>query len=177
MSGTPTMTSSIPMGTDSAAGSAGSNTMMMKMATMMIFSNDNMPVSIFSSAFTPQTEAQYVGAWLFAFILAVIWRGLVFAQLKLDQHFIRKYAGCNIIVKQGDVGLSPTRALQSWRLSTNLPRAALGFVTQGIAYLLMIIVMILNVGLFFAVIVGFFVGELMFGRIGSHSGYDSSGCT
>jgi hypothetical protein len=41
----------------------------------------------------------------------------------------------------------------------------------------MIIVMILNIGLFFAVIVGYFVGELIFGHIGSHSSYGSGGCT
>lgn len=33
----------------------------------------------------------------------------------------------------------------------------------------MIIVMILNVGLFFAVLVGYFVGEISFGRVNVHT--------
>ena len=37
----------------------------------------------------------------------------------------------------------------------------------------MIIVMTLNVGLFFAVTIGFFIGELAFGRIGAH--FEGSG--
>jgi hypothetical protein len=34
----------------------------------------------------------------------------------------------------------------------------------------MIVVMTMNVGFFFAVTIGYFVGELAFGRIGGHAG-------
>ncbi|KAK0343750.1 hypothetical protein LTR91_018147 [Friedmanniomyces endolithicus] len=51
-----------------------------------------------------------------------------------------------------------------WRLSTDLPRAGLFTLNAGLAYLLMLAVMTLNVGYFLSVLAGLFVGELAVGR-------------
>ncbi|KAK5115131.1 hypothetical protein LTR62_001828 [Meristemomyces frigidus] len=51
-----------------------------------------------------------------------------------------------------------------WRFSTDLPRAALFTVDSGVKYLLMLAVMTMNVGYFFSVLAGLFVGELAIGR-------------
>ncbi|TKA73678.1 hypothetical protein B0A55_05627 [Friedmanniomyces simplex] len=51
-----------------------------------------------------------------------------------------------------------------WRFSTDLPRAGLFTLNAGLGYLLMLAVMTLNVGYFFSVLAGLFVGELAVGR-------------
>ncbi|KXT12983.1 hypothetical protein AC579_3172 [Pseudocercospora musae] len=58
------------------------------------------------------------------------------------------------------------RGVQSkpWRFSTDLPRACIYVVQAGVAYLMMLAVMTLNVGYFLSVLAGLFVGELAVGR-------------
>lgn len=55
-----------------------------------------------------------------------------------------------------------------WRLSIELPRAAISTVVSGVGYLLMLAVMTFNVGYFLSVLAGIFVGELAFGRLHKH---------
>lgn len=83
------------------------------------------------------------------------------------------------------VVMTPRRQVQSvpWRVSTDLPRAALFAATAGVGYLLyvsrdgfsltitwlttfysMLAVMTYNVGYFFSILAGLFVGELATGR-------------
>src|SRR5277367_5333856 len=100
--------SSMTMSSSSMAGMS-STTSGMTMATGtsgmmmggMIFSTQNTAVHIFSNAFSPVTEGQYVGAWFFCFFLAVIWRALILLMSKLDQYWIRKYSARCIKVDGG----------------------------------------------------------------------------
>ena len=57
-------------------------------------------------------------------------------------------------------GLYPVRLTTFCNLKQSNPR-----LTRG----RMIIVMTMNVGFFFGVTIGYFIGELVFGRIGNHS--------
>lgn len=61
-----------------------------------------------------------------------------------------------------------TREINPWRLSTDVPRGLFHFVSQGLGYLLMLAVMTGNVGYFFAVLSGIFIGEVAFGRLAHH---------
>ena len=106
------------------------------MGMMMTFSTDNNAVAILSSSFAPKTEAQYVGAWFFCFLLAIIWRALVLIQVNLDHYWVESYRSRAIVLKGGQVTVDPVDVVQAWRLSTNVPRAALNAVVQGLAYLL-----------------------------------------
>src|SRR5690606_15191306 len=70
---------------------------------------------------------------------------------------------------EGEKSESPTPVAKKswtipWRFSTEVPRAALSAVTAGVGYLLMLAVMTMNVGYFMAVIGGYFLGDLAFGR-------------
>ncbi|BFZ64168.1 hypothetical protein YB2330_005307 [Saitoella coloradoensis] len=72
-------------------------------------------------------------------------------------------------VSSGDTVASfPTSAqaykLLPWRMSVDVPRALIQFVIAGVQYLLMLAVMTMNVGYFFAVLGGIFFGELIVGR-------------
>lgn len=53
---------------------------------------------------------------------------------------------------------------QGFMLKVDAPRAALRAVQFAVSYLLMLIAMTFNVGLFFALVVGVFFGNLVFGR-------------
>lgn len=54
-----------------------------------------------------------------------------------------------------------------WRLSVDVPRAAIQTVLSGVGYLLMLITMTYNVGYFVSVLGGIFLGELLFARYAS----------
>ncbi|MCJ1242988.1 hypothetical protein MMC30_000184 [Trapelia coarctata] len=120
---------------------------------------------LFSSAWMPTTPAGYAGSWLFLFFLAIIWRGLVLGLSRFDKYQMRKHESYVILVEGGKQQASRASTIGAWRWSVNLPRAVLATVNQGIAYLLMIAVMTMNTGFFFAVLVGYLFGELIFGRV------------
>lgn len=53
----------------------------------------------------------------------------------------------------------------AWRISVDVPRGFLQFLSHGLGFLMMLAVMTGNVGYFFAVLVGVFLGEVAFGRL------------
>ena len=117
----------MPMATDSSS---------MPIGMMMTFNTQNTALQIFSTAFSPVTTGQYVGAWFFCFILAVIWRALVLFLFKMDEHWTLKYAQREVKINNGNQFVSQAASVRAWRLSTNLPRALLSLLVQGVAYLL-----------------------------------------
>lgn len=56
----------------------------------------------------------------------------------------------------------------AWRISVDVPRGLMQFLSHAIGFLMMLAVMTGNLGYFFAVLVGIFIGEVGFGRI-AHS--------
>ncbi|KAJ5629709.1 Ctr copper transporter [Penicillium herquei] len=134
-------------------------------STDMVFNTNNLSAMLFSQAWMPTTTAGYVGTWFFLFFLAIIWRASAASLAKLDAFWAAKNARYSILINGGQDQPTQKDLVQAWRLSVNLPRAALRMIHQGIAYLLMIAVMTMNVGFFFAVLVGYFFGELIFGRV------------
>ena len=127
------MTSTSPS-TASATGMSGMTDSEGMLA--MSFNTNNLATVLYSSAWMPTTTAAYVGTWFFLFALALIWRGLVLALSKLDRHFIRKHEGYIILIDGGKQQATRAQTVGAWRVSVNLPRAALATVNQGIAYLL-----------------------------------------
>ncbi|MCJ1405711.1 hypothetical protein MMC11_008941, partial [Xylographa trunciseda] len=100
------------------------------------FNVNNFATTLYSTAWMPTTPAAYAGSWLVLFFLALSWRGLTVALSKLDTYWARKHEGYNIVVDGGKERVDRKKAVEVWRTSVNLPRAALATVTQGIAYLL-----------------------------------------
>jgi len=129
------------------------------------FDVNNFATTLYSTSWMPTTSAGYAGSWLFLFFLALTWRGLTVALSKLDAYWARKHEAYNILVDGGKERVERKKVVEVWRTSVNLPRAVLATVNQGVAYLLMIAIMTMNVGFFFAVLVGYFVGEVSFKRL------------
>lgn len=82
----------------------------------------------------------------------------------VDEH-VRLVQGARGVGTEAD-GVSQ---VQPFRLSVDLVRAAFVTVMVGVAYLLMLAVMTMNVGYFLAVLAGAFLGELLFGRWSTHA--------
>ncbi|MCJ1409593.1 hypothetical protein MMC19_003674 [Ptychographa xylographoides] len=135
----------------------------------MTFNSNNFTAALFASSWMPTTPAAYAGTWIFLFFLAIIWRALVRTSARLDRYWARKHEEYAILIDGGKERATREKTVAVWRWSVNLPRATLATVNQGIAYLLMIAVMTMNTGFFLAVLVGYFIGELCFGRISGAS--------
>ncbi|MCJ1284909.1 hypothetical protein MMC26_004246 [Xylographa opegraphella] len=151
--------------TTSMPGSMASASSGMLSGMSSSFNVNNFATTLYSTDWMPTTPAGYAGSWLFLCFLAFIWRGLIATLLKLDAYWTRKHETYSILVDGGKERVDRKQTVEVWRTSVNLPRAALTTVIQGIAYLLMIAVMTMNVGFFFAVLVGYFMGELSFKRL------------
>ncbi|KAJ5963099.1 Ctr copper transporter [Penicillium waksmanii] len=131
----------------------------------MTFNTENLSTMLYSTSWMPTSTGGYVGTWFFLFFLAVTWRAMSAKLANFEASWAATNARYPILINGGQDEPSRQNLIQTWRLSVNLPRAVLRMANQGIAYLLMIAVMTMNVGFFFAVLVGYFVGELIFGRV------------
>ncbi|KAI9752825.1 MAG: hypothetical protein M1815_000261 [Lichina confinis] len=158
---------------------------------MTFFTSTQTP--LYSESWTPRSTAGYAGTCIFLIALAVVFRGIMafkhhMEHRWLDQHLNRRYvvvAGRkNEKARTSEDGNAQTALLVSatgveedvrvvrrhvrgpfpWRLSIDVPRAALAVVMSGVGYLLMLAVMTFNVGYFLSVLAGVFVGELLVGR-------------
>ncbi|KAF2741116.1 Ctr copper transporter-like protein [Polyplosphaeria fusca] len=154
------------------------------------FTATNTP--LYSESWTPSSAGAYAGTCIFLILLAVVLRALFTAKSYLEARAIEtalkrryvvvadqtsaaeKVAGdgsstTGILTTNGvqeNVRMlqAPTKHVQPFRFSVDLPRAGLMTVIAGVGYLLMLAVMTYNVGYFLSVLGGTLLGELAFGR-------------
>ncbi|KAI5464120.1 Ctr copper transporter [Mariannaea sp. PMI_226] len=147
---------------------------------------------LYSTAWTPSSEGTYAATCIFLVVLATIGRFLLaFKAVQearwLDQEAKRRYVAVSgkaplseRISTSSDAsqmtlsanGLEETvmvvqrkrSAVRPWRFSVDPVRAIIDTVLAGVAYLLMLAVMTLNVGYFLSILAGVFVGSLAVGR-------------
>jgi len=171
--------------------SDSNSTMMMSNEMAMVFFN-SITTPLWSLSWTPSSSGQYAGTCIFLILLSVLFRGLMVGKHLLeirwaDQAWKRRYitvangtpfserlksdtnAGRGVLTANGveeNVAIV-TRAShgpQPWRFSVDLPRAFLSMIIAGVGYLLMLAVMTFNIGYYFSILAGVFVGELALGR-------------
>ncbi|KAK6503596.1 hypothetical protein TWF481_008609 [Arthrobotrys musiformis] len=129
---------------------------------------------IYSYAFTPKSTPQYVGALIFLIVLSIIYRALVAYKSHKESTWREEEKARKVIIAgqfhddkaSADVSTREVRGAAPWRWRVDLPRSLLSTVNIGLHYLLMFAVMTLNVGYFFAVLLGVFIGDLIFARYG-----------
>jgi solute carrier family 31 (copper transporter), member 1 len=159
---------------------------------MTFFSSTH--TALWSNAWAPQSAGAYAGTCIFLIVLAIIFRSLFAVKSILEARWLHQAYNRRYIVvadkqpisermqqsdvdslKQGVLTVNgvdenirvlqkPASGPQPWRLSVDLPRAALVTIIAGVGYLLMLAVMTLNVGYFISVLAGTFMGELAVGR-------------
>jgi hypothetical protein len=154
------------------------------MTQMMMVFNTAITTPLYSLSWTPSTTAQYAGTCIFLIVLAVIFRGLLafksvlerkWLVAELNRLYVSEGGRMRITSKKDDdekINFNPAGpCLRPWRFSTDGPRAMLDTVVVGVAYLLMLAVMTMNVGYFMAILGGTFLGSLLLGRYGASVGH------
>lgn len=156
---------------------------------MVFFNSHTTP--LYSQSWVPSGAAGYAGTCIFLIILSLTGRMLVFTKAMLearwrDQAWKRRYITVygkealserltksdsktavlseNGIEEHVRVVHAAVHSVQPWRFSVDLPRSILVTIIAGIAYLLMVAVMTLNIGYFLSILAGVFIGELAAGR-------------
>jgi len=149
---------------------------------------------LFSASLTPHSSGAYFGTFVFLIVLGGLYRGLHAIKHRKEKVWRFEESQRRIVVggktisngkanggevtvddkdgsdadskdgKEKDEGKRIKVAVAPWRWKVDAIRAVLQFFIAGVGYLLMLSVMTLNVGYFFAVLIGIFIGELAFGR-------------
>lgn len=148
--------------------------------------------SLYSAMWSPTNTGQYAGTCIFLILLATVFRGLLALRAWkeaawVDAEFNRRYVTVAgklpkvqriasdsdskrmiltengveedvVVVKKRSMGVRP------WRITTDPIRACMDTCIAGVAYLLMLGVMTMNVGYFLSVLAGTFLGSLAIGR-------------
>lgn len=160
--------------------------------TDMMFTNSH-TTPLYSSMWTPTTSAGYAGTCIFIIFLASIFRALFAVRTVLEQRWLARARNRRYILVKGQAGeagkiesdpdaktgtLVTARGVEEnikvvtarvrgtipFRLSVDVPRAAIFMVITGVGYLLMLVAMTMNVGYFMSLLAGTFIGELAIGR-------------
>ncbi|EPS36945.1 hypothetical protein H072_9495 [Dactylellina haptotyla CBS 200.50] len=129
---------------------------------------------IYSTAFTPKNSGQYFGALVFLIVLSIIYRALVAYKSRKESVWRAEERSRSVILAgqfhddkaSADISTHEVRGATPWRWQVDPIRALLSALNVGLHYLLMFAVMSLNVGYFFAVLIGVFLGDILFARYG-----------
>jgi len=113
----------------------------------------------------PTSGATYFGTWLAVVFMGILYEFLKAVRAKLEKKWAQELAENYERVNDGEGQPLADEIMNTpFRWGVDLPRALLQFIEVGWGFLLMLVAMTYNVGLFFAVCVGASIGTLLFGR-------------
>jgi hypothetical protein len=132
-----------------------------------------------------QTVPQYIFTWFFVVFFVIFWFGLKYKTQTMVEDKLRKLLITPKVDKSDgaentcDSTRQPLLGLMS---STTLKRvlilrvthALMSAIIYGLALLLMLVAMTYNIGLFLALLLGYFLGDLLFFSMGIQSNYANS---
>jgi copper transporter 1 len=140
---------------------------------MAMYFHTSMGNYILFQSWFPSTTGQYALAWLATFCLALVYEIIVVAIEVWEIHLRYKYNARK--AQQQNSSMQKSRPILSHfggYTNESLGQGAAGlrgmfrFVQASVGYLCMLIVMTYNVGLFFAIMMGFAIGTWLFRPIG-----------
>ncbi|KAL4860646.1 Ctr copper transporter family-domain-containing protein [Aspergillus spectabilis] len=171
-------TSSMSMATST---SSHMSSMAMDMSTMSMSFFTSFKTILYSNSWSPTTEGQYAGTCIFLIVLAVILRFLIALKPILERRLwtdgprntIHLLSNTDTPLEQGGLekGAEPSLARDigsrwsNWKVNSAGGRATYEVVLAGVAYLLMIAVMTMNVGYFLSVLGGIWLGTFILGKL------------
>lgn len=124
----------------------------------------------------PRNAVQYAFTWIAIAVAGVLLEFIKFIRARLEKHWLRRHPGYVLAVNSSEEeqnhslhikhssSSSSSSEYPPWDFRVDLPRSILAAFELIWSYALMLVAMTFNVGLFFAVIFGCFVGTLIFGR-------------
>ncbi|KAH6646583.1 Ctr copper transporter family-domain-containing protein [Truncatella angustata] len=196
-----TNTSSAPMMMDDGNMSNMTISPMEPMA-MTFFSSQN--TSLFSQAWTPSTTASYIATCIFLLLLGAVMRGMLAIkpvienaiwklQSKKHEMLLSEedcsegidYMKHHGHIRDGDVAIGGLYGIlqgmvkrwRPWRFKPSVSRALYETLLSITGYLLMLAVMTMNIGYFFSVIAGVFLGTFVLGNLATNSAlYEENHC-
>ncbi|KAJ3213142.1 hypothetical protein HDU67_003229 [Dinochytrium kinnereticum] len=125
------------------------------------------------TAWTPKTPVHYFLAWLLTFVLALLYEAWVSLPMRLERRYpslanlrvdpiVASRRGSDSTVVYEGVDGGDVEGFKG-KMIRGFYRGGMRIVGAALAYVLMLIVMTFNLGLFFAVVVGLGIGSSLFG--------------
>jgi copper transporter 1 len=110
----------------------------------------------------PTSDGYYVGTWIAVFLFGVFYEALKVLRTRLEKKWQAQFEAQS----ESQYLLNPSffAPQQPFRLSVDLMRGIMHTVEVGWGLLIMLVAMTYNVGLFFGVLAGAFVGSVALGR-------------
>lgn len=126
----------------------------MNMSQSGMFLTTDINVVILFNGCIPSSTGQYVVAWFITFLIAIMYELINNIKISWEQTISKKRLQSH-----------PLWTFQKDELINACIRGAFSFVLNGILFILMLIVMTFQIGLYFAIITGFGLGSFLFGAM------------
>ncbi|KAF7911544.1 hypothetical protein BELL_1790g00010 [Botrytis elliptica] len=165
-------------------------TMDMSMMSMTFFISKT--TALYSTMWTPTTDAGYAGTCIFLVLLATLFRGLLAVKAWKESAWLAEETNRRYVTVAGKgpkserisidsdsknmtlsengveenvmVVKTRTMGVRPWRLTVDPVRAVMDTIIAGVGWLLMLAIMTMNLGYFLSVLGGTFLGSLALGR-------------
>ncbi|KAL3488038.1 Ctr copper transporter family-domain-containing protein [Aspergillus germanicus] len=189
---------SMATSTDSMSGmdmSDSSSMSSMSMSTMSMTFFTSTKTLLFSNAFSPTTQGQYAGTCIFLIALALILRFMIALRPVLERRvwndgprgFAHGAGDSSVVVEEAQavsekpgsrskvtVAQDIRSRWSNWKVNCAGGRATYEVVVAGVAYLLMLAVMTMNVGYFLSVLGGIWLGTFILGALAADTHWSHS---
>ena len=175
-----------------ADGSLSTGGASMSMSMVMTFGKwSDYKLQLLFTSWDIKTKGQFIATWLFVVFGVVCWHGLkylltTFVEGSIRHHVMNTKTDTEYAKSGSPQGLTVSTKSDSSRLlllegktSTTWKRllilrvvhAFIAACIYGLTLLLMLVSMTYNCGLFLALVVGYFLGDLLFFMLGLHNSY------
>ncbi|KAJ5999028.1 hypothetical protein N7451_006838 [Penicillium sp. IBT 35674x] len=176
-------TTAMSMATTSSSSMDMDSSMTMSMSEMSMTFFTSFKTPLYSEDWTPTSKGTYAGTCIFLIALAVILRVLIAVRPVLEgrlwtdgishasepligEHDHKKHmSGAQKSMKE--IG----RRWSRWRANPAAGRATFELILAGVAYLLMLAIMTMNVGYFLSVLGGIWLGTFIMGSVAADSSW------
>ncbi|KAJ5918349.1 hypothetical protein N7454_010724 [Penicillium verhagenii] len=174
-------TTAMSMATSTSSSMDMDSSMSMSMSDMSMTFFTSFKTPLYADDWTPTSKGTYAGTCIFLIVLAIILRVLIAVRPVLEGRLWTDGIshGSEPLIGEHDGGKQVSGAQQSiqeigrrwsrWRVNPAAGRATFELILAGVAYLLMLAIMTMNVGYFLSVLGGIWLGTFIMGSVAADS--------